>query len=395
MQLKSVTITDLLLVCFVALKPLYLRSSGGLQISDLFLLTLFTYLAMVQGVKFKNKALSKWIGLFFAIIVYQFIINTVWTAVCLNQGIRPINRGDSMMFQTLYYLFNFLVSLSIILMAERYGKSRVIDLFISGILIASVISLIGLFVGPSAKRSTGFFNNPNQLGYFSMITLTVGVMFKERMSRFTYLTILVSSLLGVMLSLSKAAIIPASLLLVIQYLNIGKKDLTINRLLISILMILAVSAGLYLVFYSKDSFALNNRLIQSIRFRIENMGNESDSNLYYGRGYGRINEIGILSLIGVGEGIYSRFAIMNGIEAHSLFASLIVSYGLVGFISYIFLFLKPFFSGTKRWYELSLFVPVLLYNVSHNGIRNTLLWALISILLVEACMDSDEEETAA
>ena len=56
---------------------------------------------------------------------------------------------------------------------------------------------------------------------------------------------------------------------------------------------------------------------------------ENDTALGTGRGYNRIFEMDHF-VFGMGEGGYDRFSSLNGMEAHSSYVTLFVSYGVVG-----------------------------------------------------------------
>ena len=114
-----------------------------------------------------------------------------------------------------------------------------------------------------------------------------------------------------------------------------------------------------------------------------NLSAERDSALGTGRGYDRIREMGIHFLWGMGEGAYGRFQTMSGREVHSTFASLLVSYGLFGLLGYLVLFFKGFVNKRSLLRNLSIMSGIFLYQLSHNGIRNTLLWLVIVLLLLE------------
>ena len=101
-----------------------------------------------------------------------------------------------------------------------------------------------------------------------------------------------------------------------------------------------------------------------------------------GRGYSRIWEIGVHFLWGVGEGAYNRFQTMKGMEIHSTFASLLVSYGLTGLIGYALIFFRGIVYRGNAIRNLIVFSGVLLYQVTHNGIRNTLLWLFLALFIL-------------
>jgi hypothetical protein len=120
---------------------------------------------------------------------------------------------------------------------------------------------------------------------------------------------------------------------------------------------------------------------------------DSGVNLGSSRGYDRIAEMGSNFFWGCGEGAFYRFNVMRGNETHSSFATIIVSYGLIGALMYLRLFLIVLKKQMKlvRKYTV-IFSGILFYWVSHNGLRNTLFWIiLIFVIFLEDKHDTEEQ----
>ena len=120
---------------------------------------------------------------------------------------------------------------------------------------------------------------------------------------------------------------------------------------------------------------------------------EGDSELGTGRGYARLNEIGGLVLCGVGEGIYERFITLNGFEIHSAYASILVSYGIICAIMYVCLVKSAIYTSKYGLRYATLFISIAIYNITHMGLRNTLLWALLAISYYQIKSDENLSET--
>ena len=119
---------------------------------------------------------------------------------------------------------------------------------------------------------------------------------------------------------------------------------------------------------------------------------ENDSSLSTGRGYSRVWEIGYHFLWGKGEGAYYRFQIMTGLEVHSTFVNILVSYGLIGFAAYVYLIMKPMLHKGETVRNLACFSGLFLYFFTHNGIRNTLLWILLAVVLQTGILQEHKGE---
>ena len=99
--------------------------------------------------------------------------------------------------------------------------------------------------------------------------------------------------------------------------------------------------------YSDWEFLNDKKLVRSIRLRMGSLTTENDSNLGISRGYDRILEIKSWIFVGVGEGAYNRFTVMRGMEVHSLYASYLVSYGIIGFCFLLRVMSMPLFSNKR------------------------------------------------
>ena len=251
-----------------------------------------------------------------------------------------------------------------------------------GSLFAVIITAIGLIIFSNDEvRSVGFFNNPNQLGYFSVIMLTVIALCKEEMKKSHIMIVFVLSFWAVLVSLSKAAILAyfvEIIVLVLFYQN----NFSVKRIVFELVVILIVSLGVYLLFFSNNSVIVSNPLLFEIRERIINMSNENDSSLAYGRGYARVGEMASHIIWGTGEGAYDRFDIRHGVEVHSTFVSLLTCYGLIGLLGYLTLIKNAMGKGSAFWNSLFVLSGLLLYSITHNGIRNTLFWILLALIYV-------------
>ena len=81
---------------------------------------------------------------------------------------------------------------------------------------------------------------------------------------------------------------------------------------------------------------------------------------------------------------YSRYdnpLIHHHGEIHSLIGTLLFSYGFIGTILFLKIFNKFFRKENVNF--LLCFVPVMFYNLAHNGIRNPLFWIVIVIIHYE------------
>jgi hypothetical protein len=245
-----------------------------------------------------------------------------------------------------------------------------------GIVLSVIVAGLGVMVygysislNDYGSRAIGTFNNPNQLGYFSVLLLSFVLLFKSakihlnKLYQIAYQVLPFFAVLLSIWSLSKAAII--TVCLGVAYL--AKKNLLIA---LSIIMLVGL-------------FALNIVPIEhlnSLRFvnRLMSIGDQSDDSLE-GRGYISFEELGLLrTFFGAGEGFHS---IRYGIEVHSTMYSLLVSYGMIGLGLFMLFYFGLFRRALTNKIDLAVSMALpMIYGLTHNGIRSTLFWLLLAMI---------------
>lgn len=373
----------IILIYFI-LKPLYFFKSGLPQISDMFLILMIFYLLLRDRGKvvLPKKSLT-WITVFAGILIYQVLIDIIWTAV----------TGDTkMLINAMHYVFNFLAAVLCIFIGNRIGIRQLVRTVAEGCFWCAAIILFGMALNAnSGIRRTGFFNNPNQLGYIALILLSCVLLFEKEFSVLKKAILIGITIFASIFSLSKASIIGIGGLAVC-YTIFGNADKKVRQTVFQVILILLICFLTYWLLFSDSRIVLGNRVLSMFRRRILNLNSENDSSLGSGRGYTRVFEMGVHFFWGMGEGAYRRFTSLSGYEVHSTYINTLVSYGLIGMIAYAYIFLRPLFNGKYTARNFACFSGILLYFVVHNGIRNTLLWILIAVVLQISIAGPQEEE---
>lgn len=362
-----------IITLYLCLKPIYLFPSGLPQISDMLLMLYVLYIIITKRgiIHFPSKANSiilLLIGLFW----YQLLINLIWSTITTYD----------LFINCLFYLFNTIAFIVCCYICYEFNVDQVKQSILNGCLVSCLISIIGLYIGDQSVRAIGFFNNPNQLGYHGLLLVSFVFLCAKERFEMKSLLIIVGSFWLIISSASKAALL-GSFFLVISYYIFTKESKGKKNRIFSVFIVLIVFVVIYLLLYSDNYWISSNRQISFMRNRLFTMQTENDSDLGSGRGYNRIGEMGINLLWGMGEGGYERFSVMRGAEIHSTYASFIVSYGLIGITWLIFFFVlivrsNSFIESLRKAMILS---GLLLYGISHNGIRNTLLWIFFAVVL--------------
>lgn len=355
---------------YFILKPFYLWNSGLPQISDFVLICTMIFYMLKNKLTLKfNKVSLTFIILNFILIFYIFWINGLWSL--LSNGKIKFIRVSS------FYFFNFLAITMVLSFYTKYGKD-LLETVYKSVLVSIFIQLFLYFIsgGFSASRAIVFFNNPNQLGYYSLLTLVILLLLSQTLEikMLWFIGGIIAALVLCFASLSKAAIL-SCIGMILYFILIKRKSKIFNKnwffIVIVITLLIAV---VYKI--NKDIIA-SNKLIQAVENRLLGIGKETDSNLV-SRGYDRILNNPKYLIFGAGEGDYLRFG--ERMEFHSTLGNILLSYGIIGLGIYMYSLVYVF--KNNKWKDLYLLIFIMLYGLTHNGIRNTLLWIFIAIVSI-------------
>lgn len=354
------------LFLFIALKPIYLWSSGLPQLADFILAT--TIGLSIPALRHAAAAKRSILAPSGIAIVFAYYATTVNLVAMLITG-----GGARFAFSSLFIIYNVLVLWWLMKLLNRHART-VIRAVATGTL-AGLLLQLGIVLASGdfdGGRAVGSFNNPNQLGYYGVLSaailLAAGQVLRARP------TIVVAGLaIGSILvatSLSKAAI-GSMAILIIGMAVFGISGASRGRLGLRLALVVTLIIGTLIL--PRLQWFQDLTMVKAIQQRFE--ATEADDSLA-ARGYNRILDHPEYWIFGAGEGGYDRFG--SEIEFHSLLGNLQVSYGLFGLALFaIVIVIAVRSSGILGAY---LMAAVFFYGTTHNGLRNTLLWVLIGIL---------------
>lgn len=342
----------------VVFSSIYLFSSGLPQIADIIFLV-FSILVLF-GV-FNKKYIS------FPIFFRMFLMLVVWiTLVSLIWGI--IRQSFDFVIHPLFYIYNFILCFSIFYLLDNYKAP---DFFRSSFLVSVVLSVCGVFLFPSIGRATGFFNNPNQLAFFSLCMLCIiSVLYDFKIPM---KPLPVTALISIILSIFAASSIAGL---------IGLLIFSFSYIIANITSFAKTSKFLFLALMIFSAFSMvnsiyDNSIVETFTTRMDRADSKVD-NIYSERKYDRIIEFNEYLFLGAGEGDYDRFLPLGGGEIHSSYGNLIFSYGIVGLTIFMVLVIYLLY---KAPFHVSLMTMApLFYSISHMGLRSSYFWILLSLI---------------
>lgn len=372
---KEYTKYQFLLAAYFILKPFYFFPSGMPQISDLIVMIMMYTVFVSENIRIHsgNQSLITWNILF---VVYVFIVNGCW-AVYLG------GEAEFLLY-SLYYLFNFFV---VLLTLHLYDllKTGLLQILFTSILFSTTVQLLMLLGSNfSGIRQTLFFNNPNQLGYFGLLcmALTVIIYYRVRKSIVMTFCTMIGSFILVLTSLSKAAIVSAGLMLFFFIIYELKSH---KRTRMAIVIVFVILTVVFVLFQGNIEIDNHLTILKAVQERIYHIGSDGDDTLS-GRGYDRIINHPQYLILGAGEGITKRFNSRIAGEIHSLPGNILFSYGFLGFFIFTFMILQCIM-GRKVQYLYPL-ICTLLYNLTHNGVRQPMFWILMTLIFTTATSES-------
>jgi len=359
---------------YVVSFPFYFLPSLRPQVNEFIFLVLilptFASATIKNSIKY-NKCLSYYIS--FAIWV---------TVVCT---VNSIYYNEEIIF-----IYSLVYTYSVLLLLIMYNLKRIYDVpIVSHLTYAIVFSLSVQFVVSflyggyvnHPNRMTNFFNNPNQLGYYSVLSSAcISISYWNGfVNKYTTFASLLAALLISVGSESQASIISIFVLTIaflVMLFNKKKRHYKSLGLVLLTLTVLSI-----LLFKINSLVDLTPSGTQLAGF------DETFSDLKTNRGYRRMLSYPAYIMFGYGEGAYSRFDIMSGSEVHSGFATILISYGIVG----LFLFTYPLFKkfAVKPYYVNIVAICVFTYNVSHQGFRFNYFWIFLFIYLFSSSNQND------
>lgn len=369
---RKYSLTDKIILFLYALyfimNPFYFWQSGLPQIADfIFILLIILYILTNRFSLPFNNSNKSFILVGFVLIFYIFFINFIW--------ILLLQTTDRFLLSSFFYLYNFTAVIIILSLYKTY-KKIIIKTTYYAILISVIIQTILYFTGGgfTGGRITVSFNNPNQLGYFALVSAAILIFTSNKIKVDTkwFFAGIICLFVLVFASLSKAAIV-SYIGLIFFFLLARNKDKKVKRNIILGVILVALIIG---IIFNTTSIIQENQLINAVENRIEFIGSDNDDSLQ-GRGYDRITEYPQYWIFGAGEGQYSRFQNQR-MEFHSTLGNIQVSYGIIGlilFLSLMFIALKK--DNYKSWYIL---LFIMMYGLTHNGIRNSMLWILLALM---------------
>lgn len=366
---------------YLATSIIYMFESGSPQPADFALMLAIMATVTCVWRRYPGEPLLYFAAATF--VIWILLVNSVWY----------LGNGDpKFLRKTMFYFYNMIAFLFVVSLC--YHDFKRVKIVIYWALIVALVLQIGMliFFSTGNLRSTGTFNNPNQLGYWGLLVLACFGIIKEREPlSLIDIGVLAGAGYVVIRSLSKAASLSSGLIILSIVFFCGWRrgaGLLLGALLV-VGTVAEVASGGYFGIIDR---VLSTQSIANLDQRISSIGEQDDDDIF-SRGYYRIFDNPELMILGAGEGDFSRLdAGGDAKEFHSTLGNLLVSYGLVGIGFFLFLLVVVFQRAPLP--SLAYFAPLMLYGITHNGIRSSLLWFFLALVYAQAAYGDNRRSNA-
>ena len=359
----------LLLVLALASSPIYLFPSGLPQLADGIFAVFAAMVLSETLLSRKPLVASKPLFPMLLLGIWVLTVQLTWSFFVYDLPLR----------HPLYYFFNLTVIVSITQFLFYTANSE--RILLNGLRLSLIVSGIGIVLQLSAPgilgatetpyRITGFFNNPNQLAYFSLCCLASILALQQFKVDFRAVP-LVAFCFGLI-----GAIIPTSLtawgglaflfasILIANWRRLGQ----LSKLVLALPIIATLLLSLDLVTDGMLTDQIDSR-ITVFESKVDTIGEE--------RQYERILAFPQYWIFGAGEGSNYRFKPFDGTEIHSSLGNIFFSYGAIGLCLLVLFFWRVMRNAPLAAWLL--FAAPMFYGLTHMGLRTTMFWILMIVI---------------
>lgn len=339
------TVMLLLVYIYLLLRPYYFFASGGLQISDIFLILAFALFVLINSrsselYKIKVESMKE-NRLFFFFTVLVFCINIIYF----------ISYPDSrFIMSTLYFIFNLFVIYIFTFCMKKSLKftDNAFKIFVFNLIIQFLLYVLKIGRYWDSSRYMGTFNDPNQFGYYILLTYSFVYLLnrcKNIKGKCDGLFMLISffiSLFLIIQSSSTGMILGFSTFIILAFIDNLKKPINFlknNKNKIALTLMFCVPILVFICVLNPSFFAntvnkvgssdIFNRVVEKIN-RAENTSNNTEEiSIWEDRALDYIILYPKYILFGSGEGGKDRFPMVHHFtEIHSTFPALLFYYGI-------------------------------------------------------------------
>ncbi len=346
---------------YLIFTPFYVIDSGLPQPGDALVFPLLP-LALSRWDGKLDKTTSRMLRALLWFTLWVFVVNFAWAFVQWKW-----TTPKDFLIHPFFYAYNAAVLFSALLIARREPR-RFLRLTFDVMFWMIVFQVLSSFFLQMDKfRGALFFNSPNQLGYYALLSACLFAMCQQPLglSRLRASIGVTGCAYLAILSSSRASL--AGIVVLLLFLVFANPR--------AVILGAIVAVGLTMV---------GGPLADALEFSQYRALENRDPNVSFAeeRGYDRIWDSPEYLLTGAGEGDYARFAKPNqpAREIHSSLGTVVFGYGIVGVTLFMIFAVRMVRGGALR--TALVLIPAATYTVAHQGLRFTMFWVVIAVYVV-------------
>jgi hypothetical protein len=346
---------------FLLVNPLYIMPSGLPQPGDALVFALLALALATWDGRFERQS-ARMVGSLVLFTLWVFVVDYAWATIEWKW-----NRLNDFLIHPVYMIFNLGLFFSALLVARREPKlflRATVEIVYVTILIQFAASF---FYRTELYRGQLFFNSPNQLGYYALLSSCLFALTQRSLgiSRLRAGLGVTCCVYLAVLSASRASAVGISVLLVMLVFSNPRT-----------IVIASLAAVGLLTIGGPISKAIDKAKERTESAQARKMSFADE------RGYDRIWKHPEYLLLGAGEGDNQRFAKAGERprELHSSFGTILFCYGVIGLFLFLMFFGRLLQGAGLR--SVTLLIPGLVYAVAHQGLRFTMFWVLLASFFV-------------
>ena len=350
-----------LLGVFLATRMYMVFASGYPQPADIALMLATAFLLRPRDVDWMRRHFPAFLG----VVIWAVVVNGTWSVLRGNGGYA---------LPMAYYVYNFVLVTFVATTRAQYRAA--LDRVLGWGVVAGAAGQLGLILSVGAtSRASGSFNNPNQLGFWSICMMAVYILVRRPHQLQRDLLIIPALAYCQFVTTSRAGVLGFLLLIAIWLHQVTSRSRH-RRLAMLVFGAMLLSAP---ALPAAATYLGNLEMVGRFEARFNKSNAVDEVGL---RNTDRITKYPQYTILGAGEGDLARFPHSLPIEIHSTPGTILFSYGIPG--SLLFL---AFLIGVLRqltWPQRGVAAALFLYSITHNGLRFPFFWFTMAVLLSES-----------
>ena len=388
------SLINLCIYAYIFFKPFYLFSSGGIQISEIFIVIAFL-LTLVEKIPKDGvtKKMLKDLKILFIFILCVIIINFIYF---------DIYQNIEFLISTVQYI---LIFMGIYVFANKISDKKVLKNIYKitkiNLIIQLLIYLTGMGRAYDAFRYMGTFNDPNQFGYFIVLSAAFLYVIEDVLKiRKRAVVMYLISLILIFASASTGMLMAMTILFVLHIIrriksiikwiskNLGKIFATAICIMAVVLVIVSNVDLKNLVIETLEQSIQNMTIAERLQGKIDK-AESSNSSLIEERGIDKLIKYPQYLIYGSGQGYFDRFTkAAFQIEVHSTLPGIWLYYGIVPLII-LLIWIYESIKKVRLKYMIP-YIALLIESFTLYNQRQLLLW--IIIIMANLLREEKEEE---